>query len=152
LAGLWPRFASLCYEAILLVPVLFIAAYLFLALTHDGGSTLMRPLFQLWLLTVLCAYFLYCWLRGGRTLAMKTWHLRIAQPDGTRITPRQALARWVLALWGLSLLGAGFLWALVDRDRQFLHDRLAGTRIFTTRVAPDPGRPQGPERPMSADS
>jgi uncharacterized RDD family membrane protein YckC len=23
----------------------------------------------------------------------------------------------------------GLLWALVDRDRQFLHDRLAGTRL-----------------------
>lgn len=93
----------------------------------------MRPLFQLWLLGVLSAYFLYCWLRGGRTLAMKTWHLRVAQPDGTPITLRQALARWVVAIWGLSLLGAGYLWALFDRDRQFLHDRLAGTRVFTTR-------------------
>jgi uncharacterized RDD family membrane protein YckC len=26
-------------------------------------------------------------------------------------------------------LGAGFVWAWIDRDRQFLHDRLAGTRI-----------------------
>jgi uncharacterized RDD family membrane protein YckC len=25
--------------------------------------------------------------------------------------------------------GVGFLWALFDRDRQFLHDRIAGTRI-----------------------
>jgi uncharacterized RDD family membrane protein YckC len=28
--------------------------------------------------------------------------------------------------------GAGILWALVDRDRQFLHDRLAGTRIVNS--------------------
>ncbi|HNL22615.1 MAG TPA: RDD family protein, partial [Rhodocyclaceae bacterium] len=28
-----------------------------------------------------------------------------------------------------ALLGAGFLWALVDSERQFLHDRIAGTRI-----------------------
>jgi uncharacterized RDD family membrane protein YckC len=25
--------------------------------------------------------------------------------------------------------GVCFLWALIDRDRQFLHDRLAGTRL-----------------------
>jgi len=30
-----------------------------------------------------------------------------------------------VALWPLSIL-----WALVDRDRQFLHDRLAGTRLI----------------------
>jgi len=27
------------------------------------------------------------------------------------------------------LFGAGLLWALIDKDKQFLHDRLAGTRI-----------------------
>jgi uncharacterized RDD family membrane protein YckC len=27
-------------------------------------------------------------------------------------------------------LGVGLWWALFDRDRQFLHDRLAGTRII----------------------
>jgi uncharacterized RDD family membrane protein YckC len=26
--------------------------------------------------------------------------------------------------------GAGILWALFDRDRQFLHDRLAGTQLI----------------------
>jgi len=31
-------------------------------------------------------------------------------------------------LW-LVLLFINFLWALVDRDRQFLHDRIAGTRV-----------------------
>jgi len=131
------------------VPVLFIAAYLFLAFTHDARSTLMRPLFQLWLLAVLGAYFLYCWLKGGRTLAMKTWHLRIAQPDGAPITLRQALARWVVAIWGLSLLGTGYLWALFDRDRQFLHDRLAGTRVFTTRNLDLPEQPVDQEKTNS---
>ncbi|MBI4203902.1 MAG: RDD family protein, partial [Betaproteobacteria bacterium] len=37
--------------------------------------------------------------------------------------------RFLFALGGLVLCGAGFAWALFDRDRQFLHDRLAGTRI-----------------------
>jgi hypothetical protein len=31
------------------------------------------------------------------------------------------------------LFGIGFLWAFVDRDRAFLHDRLAHTRIVSTR-------------------
>ena len=30
------------------------------------------------------------------------------------------------ALW---LLVVGYLWAILDADRQFLHDRIAGTRI-----------------------
>jgi uncharacterized RDD family membrane protein YckC len=38
--------------------------------------------------------------------------------------------RYVIAVLGFCAVGIGFLWALVDRDRQFLHDRLAGTAII----------------------
>jgi hypothetical protein len=34
-----------------------------------------------------------------------------------------------LALAAFSVAGIGLGWALIDRDRQFLHDRLAGTRL-----------------------
>jgi uncharacterized RDD family membrane protein YckC len=117
------------YESLLLVPVVFLAAWLFLLLTGDATSTWMRPLFQLWLLSVVGLYFGYSWVRTGQTLAMKTWRMRVQRVDGRLVSPRQAALRFVLACWGLALLGAGFLWALADRDRQFLHDRLAGTRV-----------------------
>ena len=36
----------------------------------------------------------------------------------------------LLAFASLALTGVGIGWALVDRDGQFLHDRLAGTRLI----------------------
>ncbi len=132
LAGLLPRFASLVYEAILLTPVLFIAAYLFLALTHAVRTPVLHALFQLWLLGVLAAYFAYCWHRGGQTLAMKTWRIRVARRDGSALSTREAMARFALAVWSLTLFGAGFWWGLVDREHQFLHDRLIGSRLYRT--------------------
>ena len=128
--GLLRRMASAAYDAILLVPVLFISSYLFLSLTQAFSGPFKRPLFQLWLVCVLAIYFTYCWTRSGQTLAMKTWRIRLAQPDGAPVRVRQALARFLLALCGLLLFGLGFWWALIDRDRQFLHDRLSGTRLF----------------------
>lgn len=133
LAGLLPRFASLFYEAILLLPVLFIAAYLFLALTHAARTPVLHALFQVWLLIVLGVYFAYCWHRGGQTLAMKTWHIRVARQDGSALSLREAGARFLLALWSLALLGAGFWWGFVDPERQFLHDRLVGSRLYRSR-------------------
>jgi uncharacterized RDD family membrane protein YckC len=103
------------------------------------------------LFAVLAAYFVWCWSGGRRTLAMKTWKLRLMRADGTAVTPKVALLRY-LAAWigpGLAVaayallarhgLGAhaawlvafNFLWAFVDRDRLFLHDRVAVTRIVT---------------------
>jgi uncharacterized RDD family membrane protein YckC len=130
LAGRAVRFASLIYEAILLVPLLFLAGYLFLALTHEASAPLMRALFRLWLVCVLGAYFCYCWSRTGQTLAAKTWRLRVARPDGDPLSVARALARYVLALCGTILGGVGFWWAFLDRDGLFLHDRLAGTRVI----------------------
>jgi uncharacterized RDD family membrane protein YckC len=132
-AGLLRRFASLGYEAILLTPVLFIAAYVFLTLTQAFRTPVVHSLFQFWLLLVLASYFVYCWRRSGQTLAMKTWHLRVARQDGAPLSTREAVARVLLALWGLFLFGVGFWWGFVDRERQFLHDRLVGSRVFNTR-------------------
>jgi uncharacterized RDD family membrane protein YckC len=133
LAGLPHRFASLGYEAILLTPVLFIAAYLFLALTQAVRTPVLHAMFQLWLLGVLAIYFVYCWRRGGQTLAMKTWRIRVARKDGSTLSTREAIARFLLALWSLALFGAGFWWGFVDRERQFLHDRLVGSRLYSTK-------------------
>jgi hypothetical protein len=35
----------------------------------------------------------------------------------------------MLAIASIALGGGGYWWALFDRDGQFLHDRLAGTRL-----------------------
>jgi uncharacterized RDD family membrane protein YckC len=58
--------------------------------------------------------------------------MRLVTQYGDALTLRQASLRYVLASAGLLLLGVGFLWALVDPERQFLHDRLGGTRIVST--------------------
>ena len=60
---------------------------------------------------------------------MKTWRIRLVTVDGSPLSLKQAALRFVLALLGLLLVGVGFWWALFDRDRQFLHDRIAGTRL-----------------------
>lgn len=128
-AGLARRFLSLLYELLLLIALLLIGALPFAIFAHGADRIAARPLFQLYLLALAGAYFIWQWLHGGQTLPMKTWHIRLVTRDGASLTPRHALARFVFALAGSLMLGVGFLWALVDRDGQFLHDRLAGTRI-----------------------
>ena len=80
-------------------------------------------------LHVLVVYFVGCWSRLGQTLAMQTWKLQLRMADGSKPPLSRLLLRYVLAWPSLLFYGAGLLWAFFDRDRQFLHDRLAGTRI-----------------------
>jgi uncharacterized RDD family membrane protein YckC len=119
------------YESLLLVAVLFLAGFLFAGLTLGSTMPLVRVVFQIYLLGVVAAYFIWFWLRGGQTLAMKTWHLRLVSADGAPLTRRRAILRFALALPS-TLLGIGILWALFDRERLFLHDRLAKTKIILT--------------------
>ena len=61
---------------------------------------------------------------------MQTWKLRVVAAEGKRVYLKQAVARYLFAVIGFFFLGCGILWALLDRDRHFLHDRLAGTKII----------------------
>lgn len=134
-AGLGRRMMSLLYEALLVAALLLAASIPFALLTSGWESALRRPLNQLYLALLLGVYFVWQWMRGGQTLAMKTWRLRLVTREGTPLTAGHAIRRYVFALAGIALGGAGFVWALFDRDRQFLHDRLAGTRIIVVPAA-----------------
>jgi uncharacterized RDD family membrane protein YckC len=121
------------YESLLLTGVL---ALFFLVPNMMVGMLwqVSLPGWAQWLniVVVLGVYFVWHWHRTGQTLAMQTWHIRIVAEDGTPPSVRRALIRYLLA-WPAALTVVGLLWALFDRDRQFLHDRLAGTRIVFRR-------------------
>jgi uncharacterized RDD family membrane protein YckC len=138
LAGFGRRMLSLVYDSLLVFAVAFLAALAYLAVVADPHAALERHLFQAYLFVVLGAYFVLCWRRGGGTLAMHTWKLRLVRSDGGPVGPIQAWVRYAIAWPSIALFGAGLLWALVDRDGQFLHDRLARTRVVL-----DPGRRGG---------
>ncbi|MBC7804079.1 MAG: RDD family protein [Candidatus Parcubacteria bacterium] len=122
------------YESILLFAVAFIATWLFqfaAGTPHIEGWRML--LLRLFVLAVFAAYFLWCWLRSGQTLAMKTWRIRLVAKRGHGLlAPKAALLRFAYALLLVPTL-VGIFWALVDRDRQFLHDRLAGSLLIPVR-------------------
>jgi len=125
-----------------------------------GAGSPLRHLFQATMFGAIGLYFVWCWTRGGQTLPMKTWRFRLVGADGASPGKARAWLRYALAWIGplagilvykgiVELTGYGtasfsvatfwicvpvlllnWLWALADRDRQFLHDRLAGTRLI----------------------
>ncbi|MEO8936565.1 MAG: RDD family protein [Burkholderiaceae bacterium] len=147
------RLLSMTYEAMLLFAVVFIAGYLFDTLTQSRNALVLRHARQAWLFAILGVYFVWFWVHGGQTLAMKTWQIRLASPDGESLDYARAIGRylllWVFVLPTLALLaafdvqgwpamialGAALLvppfYAWVDRDSQFIHDRILGTRLVT---------------------
>jgi len=145
------RLASMLYEAMLLFGVIFIAGWLFDTLTQSRHALTLRHARQVWLFGVLGAYFIFIWHQSGQTLAMKTWGIRLIAPGMNRLPWSKAMGRYLLAwMWflpamlvdyvfdiqgwaSIGVIAIGMiLWALtirLNKDRQFLHDWLLGTRL-----------------------
>jgi uncharacterized RDD family membrane protein YckC len=123
------RIAAMIYELLLVTAVVFVASFIIAPVVGELHAHWQRHLFQGYILSVLFIYFSTFWLRSGQTLAMKTWRIRLVQQNGDPLTLKLAAIRFVLALTGILLAGIGLWWALIDRDKQFLHDRIAGTRL-----------------------
>lgn len=132
------RLLALLYD---LLPVL--ALWFLLGLVFAVGYTLaghaprenIAPWSALqWLLWSCCwlvtgAYATLSWRRGGQTLGMRPWRLRVVSADGNAPAWRAAWLRYAVATLSLAAGGLGFWWAWIDRDRLTWHDRAAGTRL-----------------------
>lgn len=127
------RLASMIYEALLLIGVLFFG-FLVPNIVLGMVAEILLPsgFLSLHALLVTAAYFLWFWSRRGQTLAMRTWKLRLVSVNGARPATDQLLLRFMLAWPSVLFFGVGVIWAVFDRDRQFLHDRLSGTRLVFT--------------------
>lgn len=74
-------------------------------------------------------YFLYSWSRGGQTLGLRAWQLRLVTAQGHPVPPKQGAIRGLVALLSIAAAGLGFVWILVDSQRRTWHDLAAGTRL-----------------------
>ena len=123
------RLACNLYEAFLLAAVMLVAAFPFMPLIQSLAPHLAREAMQAYLLLVAGGYFTLFW-RKGQTLAMKTWRIRMESAAGGVPGRGQVWLRYLLACLNLALLGLGWWSAAFAQDGQFLHDRLAGTRLI----------------------
>lgn len=166
-APLWRRFMCFVYESLLVVVLALVSSAAFYPLVRILPAAIASHIQFLFLLGVLGCYFVWCWRRSGQTLPMKTWGIRLESEAGCLVTPWRAAVRYALCLalycplvavsvWGYFcpgqaspyvlgtalLVGVSWARACISADGQFLHDRLAGSRLVmacrqTANAAPD---------------
>ena len=130
--GIARRLASMLYEALLITAVLAVAFILpHLLLGAFANIQVHHVATKIHFFLVLLIYFSWFWVNGGQTLAMKTWRIRVVDIHGGRLRPAQAVLRYLAAWFSLFFFGIDVVWALFDKNRQFLHDRIADTQIVT---------------------
>ncbi|MGQ0385224.1 MAG: RDD family protein [Gammaproteobacteria bacterium] len=159
-AGILRRLASLGYDALILAALLFVATLAWLPFT--GGEAI-TPQAQGWaayayrgfLFLVAFAYYGLSWTRGGQTLGMRAWRIRLTRAAGGAPGWPDALVRFTLGVamalmagFGLWYLRAGggwhadaaallllmpailnLAWAGFDREGRSLQDLASLTRL-----------------------
>lgn len=125
------RLLALLYDLFPMLGVWFLIGVLSLAL-HGGEAIRGGLAGGLEFVALLAATGLYAtasWRRGGQTLGMRPWRLKVVAADGSAPGWRALWLRYAAGTLSLALAGLGFWWAWFDRDRLAWHDRLSGTRI-----------------------
>ena len=159
-AGLLRRLAALFYDLLLALALAFVATFAMLPLTRGEAILASTPglvghAYHALIAFVAFAYFGWSWTRGGQTLGMRAWRIRLESADGRPLRWPAALARFVLgaATAWLAALGAWYLrnpgnaleaggaaalvaplvanfaWAAFDAAGRTLIDRAVGSRV-----------------------
>lgn len=151
------RLLSMVYDSLLLLAVEIFAVALYTLVTFNLHSALLDMGRSVVVVATAGWYFIHAWTGSGHTLAMKTWRIKIVMVGLPTVPRTVAIKRFVMA-WGfvapalllihfthlmttragtttalwilLANIAAWSMTALLDKDRQFLHDRLAGTRLI----------------------
>lgn len=74
-------------------------------------------------------FFTFFWMKGGQTLGMRAWKIRVVNDAGQGINRQQATARFLWAIVSWAAVGIGFLVSLTSPDKLAWHDKYSGTRL-----------------------
>lgn len=124
------RLLALAYDLLPVLALWFVVAAGFTAAHGDavrGGALGLVEFAVLW--AVAGAYATLSWRRGGQTIGMRAWRLRVTDAAGGAPGWRALWVRYLVGAIGLLAGGLGFWWAWIDHERLAWHDRASGTRM-----------------------
>lgn len=133
------RLAAAAYDLLPLVGLWFATAAAVLFAFHGEvdvahPSPIYRASLRVALVAVTTAYFVASWARGGQTIGMRAWRLRVVAAEGGSLPWSRAIVRFAVAIASLAALGLGFAWCLLDAQQRTWHDIAARSRVV--RIAP----------------
>ncbi|MDX1490765.1 MAG: RDD family protein [Pseudohongiellaceae bacterium] len=147
-AGLLRRLAALLYDAFLVLAIWMVIGYAIQYVLGtdtnqiiDGKpttSSFADALYFLMEVATASTFYIWFWRRTGQTLGMIAWRIKATSADGSIMTLKQAILRFVLAWPSFWCFGLGYLWMYVDTNKDALHDKYSGTQVI---VLPKNARP-----------
>jgi predicted Zn finger-like uncharacterized protein len=134
-AGFWTRFVAYLLDTTILGAVQFVVS---LALGFAGGSLIdsgggmaMAMISALCGTVISIAYAVFFTGYNGQTPGKMALRIQVVRCDGTPMTYGRAFLREVIGKFASAIiLGIGYLMVAFDRNKQGLHDKIAGTYVI----------------------
>jgi uncharacterized RDD family membrane protein YckC len=139
-APLLRRLAALVYDALLLLALLFVFTLLVILMRGGREVGAGTPWFGGSIVAIALLFCAGFWTRGGQTLGMRAWRIRVVAANGGTISWPRAAARFFAGWLAALPAGLGYWWAWIDRERCCWHDRLSGTRVIRVPPSTSSGR------------
>lgn len=127
--GLLRRSAIIVYDTAVIISLLIFATGLAMLAGFGGRTAMKDPLFTLYLFAIWFLYLSWCWHKGGMTLGMRAWRVRIMDDAGNRPGWGRSAVRFFAAIISAAPAGIGFLWSLADSRKRTWHDILSRTHL-----------------------
>ena len=117
------------YDFAIVISLLMLATMLAMLVGFSDRMAMKDPVYTAYLLSIWFIYLTWCWHKGGMTVGMRAWRVRIEDENGNRPSWGKSTIRFLAALLSTAAAGIGFLWALGDSRNRTWHDLLSGTRL-----------------------
>ena len=136
LASFWRKLAAWVYDLLGAIAVFILAllvGYIVISLvsilleSSDNLSNQLsnNPLWIFYLAASVQYYYVWCWVKGGQTVGMRAWHLKLCKPDGQLLSWKEAYYRSFLSLGGVAQV-----WSLIDKENRGAQDIPFNSRII----------------------
>ncbi|MDT8397749.1 MAG: RDD family protein [Pseudomonadales bacterium] len=139
-AALWRRLAAMVYDSLLVVAIWLMVTFFCLwafgvdeAQSVQNGQVVLDPLYKNLLFAALLLssfiFFSGFWMMSGQTLGMHAWHIKIQNADGSPLSLKQCLIRFLVAPLSLACLGLGYFYMFFNEQRASVQDRLSRSQV-----------------------
>ena len=141
--ALWRRLAAIVYDSIVVIAIWIVVGFAVLSLfgieearTIEGEAIELDPLYQYTLFASMLGsaflFFGWFWTNSGQTIGMQAWKLKIQNADGSSISWKQVLLRFVTAPIALGLAGIGYWWSFFDTQKRSWPDIASRSVVVLT--------------------
>ena len=133
-APLYRRLAAIIYDGLILIALYILAGFILVGILRAAtgefpGAFPASVNFSL--MFIICFfYYTHSWMRGGQTIGMKSWRIKLISEYKPQMRISQCMRRTGVGFFSLLLAGLGYWWALFDKRQRSWHDMASMTRII----------------------